>query len=771
MTELEKFKKLLQWFVRQLRINNGVFSGETVTGKGCDGNKIVENYAPWREYDGFTLDCTLRGGVQTHDSNKNYIHLTDTWVMIMPVFQNVDEDAYDVIALKIVIKPNNSVLRSHSQTSVLQLGLQERENTVGSEEALQNFFDSFKKEIDLYNEGARETEQTEVWGPLEYDPEISTLQWLQLFEDTEIFNWKVFEMLRTLDELGGATCKQLAQRNGNTAPYYITIGWNLGKRIHKKIHCKLSFRENGDTRWWAIPFLGKNAHRDEEGVFKWKLRDNLREALRIRDGRNEMVKYDKNLILHGPPGTGKTYHTVFYAVGILENKRLETLFAEGFDAVLKRYNKYKKEGRLQFVTFHQSFGYEDFIEGIKPEADKELQEIVYKVQPGVFKEFCNKISVPVAREGSGVQIGDNPTIWKVSLKQTGENDVRTDCLENGHIRIGWDEYGAEISEEEANYARGVAPFVHEIKRGDIVLSCYTAQEIDAIGVVTGDYEWHEEYPEYKRLRKVQWLVKKKLNIVDVNAGKTFTPPSVYKLSNIDREWVYKRIEEATMLVVENTLPYVFIIDEINRGNVSKIFGEVITLVEENKRKGAKEAMEAVLPYSKTGFSIPSNVYIIGTMNTADRSVKNIDTALRRRFAFQELMPNAGVLDGVEIEGLNIGKMLRVLNKRIEYLYDREHTVGHAYFLPLKNEPTMYALSEVFRKKILPLLQEYFYDDYEKIRLALGDTQKREETQFITLSDRNEARALFGRSFEEDVNPTYQINGEAFADVSAYAFLQ
>ena len=176
--------------------------------------------------------------------------------------------------------------------------------------------------------------------------------------------------------------------------------------------------------------------------------------------------------------------------------------------------------------------------------------------------------------------------------------------------------------------------------------------------------------------------------------------------------------------------FVFIIDEINRGNISKIFGELITLIEETKRVGKAEGMQTLLPYSMKPFGVPENVYIIGTMNTADRSIATIDTALRRRFEFKEMLPDADVVAGISVGNLSIKELLSRMNRRITVLYDREHTIGHAYFMPLRDDNSVEKLAEIFKNKVIPLLQEYFYEDCEKIRLVLGDNQKKKKTGLV-----------------------------------------
>lgn len=493
----------------------------------------------------------------------------------------------------------------------------------------------------------------------------------------------------------------------------------------------------------------------------------------------QLTDVSKNTILYGPPGTGKTYHTVVYAVAIIENKLLDDVKTESYGDVLERFNTYKADGLVEFTTFHQSYGYEEFIEGIKPILDTDADEqsdVKYTIEDGLFKAFCNKSSVPVAKkESRELGLNKTPTIWKVSLKSTGDNPTRTECLENGHIRIGWDEYGAEITEDTDFSKQGgkkvLNAFISRMKIGDIVFSCYSSTTIDAIGVVTGEYEWcGEQYEDgLNRIRNVNWIVKGiNEDIVDINGGSTMTLSAVYKLNNIALSDAMAIIEKYLPQTPEEKKNHVFIIDEINRGNISKIFGELITLIEPSKRLGQVEGMKAKLPYSQQLFGVPDNVYIIGTMNTADRSIATIDTALRRRFRFREMMPDADVLNGISVEDVSISDMLSRMNKRIAVLYDREHTIGHAYFIPLRDNPTIEQLAEIFENAIIPLLQEYFYEDYEKIRLVLGDNNKENiEEQFIIVAE-NDYEELFGSTdIGYDDSVTYEINRAAFDNIEAY----
>ena len=275
----------------------------------------------------------------------------------------------------------------------------------------------------------------------------------------------------------------------------------------------------------------------------------------------EEFNFPLNTILYGPPGTGKTYNTIFYSVGIIEKDKSVFKGNNNDENIFKKFKECKNKNLIKFITFHQSYGYEDFIEGIRPDLDNESKDLKYIIHSGIFKDMCNK------------------------AKNDKENN------------------------------------------------------------------------------------------------------------------------------------YVLIIDEINRGNISKIFGELISLIEPSKREGESEELEVILPYSKENLTIPKNLYIIGTMNTADRSIALLDIALRRRFNFIEIMPQYDILKNEKIENIELDLLLSTINERIEFLLDREHIIGHSYFL---NINTFEDLVQVFRNSIIPLLQEYFYDDFEKIKSVLGD---------------------------------------------------
>lgn len=631
--------------------------------------------------------------------------------------------------------------------------------------------------------------------PSEYDPHISVAQWREILCDPEVTTPDTLVMLTTMLRLGGeATCAELARQGGKSPYHYNALGMNLGRRICAKRHVP-AYKTDDRTIYYIVPFRGRWL--DGRKHYVWRLRDELREALAGLEsdpaaqhapatGGREMKK---NLILYGPPGTGKTWHTCLYAVAIIEERPLEALKAEDIAAVRERFARYRQQGLIEFTTFHQSYSYEDFIEGIRPvieEGGAETEgKLAYRVEDGVFKRFCRQAETEMFAESlredlsvsDGIAVNASPVIWKVSLAGTGDNPVRAECLANNHIRIGWDAYGKDITEETdfTSGGKGVLEaFIQKMRVGDIVVSCYSESMTDAIGIVTGEYEWHDDYPAYKRLRTVQWLVKDiRQGILELNNGIKMTLSTVYQLKNINLEDLIGIIRthqpaaspDSSAVRRQNR---VFIIDEINRGNIAGIFGELITLIEPSKRLGAAEALKVRLPYSRAEFGVPGNVYILGTMNTADRSLTALDMALRRRFAFERLAPDPDLLAGMLLgdSGYTVADLLRMMNRRIAALLDQEHSIGHAPFmqLPAGNVPTD-KLADIFRHVILPLLEEYFFEDWQKIRLVLNDQQKSDAAhQFVVAADDDED--LFGPEFAPP-EPGWKMNPAALGRMTAY----
>ena len=632
----------------------------------------------------------------------------------------------------------------------------------------------------------------------EYDPKLSKEDWKKYILEIELPDHpSPMQMLKALMQEGGqASCKRLSDIYGGTPSRYVGCTINLGKRAKKYFNLPACM-DDGQERYFAIPFVGKRMMEGTAEYYVYRVRPELYAALKeidlaavalnVAEEEDDFMESKThiglNTILYGPPGTGKTYHTVIYAVAIIENRELADVEKEEYAKILKRYNEYKAQGRIEFTTFHQSYGYEEFIEGIRPAVIDENDEsesgnVHYSVQPGIFKKFCEKADCPISVHARFEDLGipETATVWKVSLYSTGDNEIRTECMQNDHIRIGWDQYGENITDETDFSVDGgnvvLNAFINKMQVGDIVFSCYSASTIDAIGIVTGEYEWHDEYEELKRVRKVNWLVKGiRENIIALNGGKSMTLASVYRLSNIAMSDVFKIVNKYQPIasgLETHKDNFVFIIDEINRGNISKIFGELITLIEESKRVGKEEGMKTLLPYSMKPFGVPENVYIIGTMNTADRSIATIDTALRRRFEFKEMLPDPKIVAQISVGNLSIKTMLEKMNSRIAVLYDREHTIGHAYFMPLAKDNRMEKLAEIFKNKVIPLLQEYFYEDYEKIRLVLADNQKKDERdQFILAKKINQGELFGSADIGLDDGFTYEINEDAFMNPEAY----
>lgn len=498
------------------------------------------------------------------------------------------------------------------------------------------------------------------------------------------------------------------------------------------------------------------------------------------------AKVPLNQILYGPPGTGKTFATIDETLRILDPAFLQE-HGDQRDILKARFDALAASEQVRFVTFHQSFSYEDFVEGLRAltNDDKQLE---YVVEPGVFKRLCDDARTQGVQQDVGIR--SNPRIWKISINGGGQSATKSYCLTHGEARIGWGKTGdLRGSLEDSAYYQSLGTsdrgtlryFEEEMAPGDILLCIHSAETIGAIGVVTGDYRFDATTPAgiidgYQHVRSVNWLYRDlQLSILPLNDGKQFTLKTVYAMDRFSWGDLLSYLEQSGAVpsqpvsVSAVRKPYVLIIDEINRGNISRIFGELITLIEPSKRAGADEALSVTLPYSKKPFSVPSNVYLIGTMNTADRSLAGLDIALRRRFTFKEMPPQPDLLEGVAIEDVNVGQLLRKMNERIEVLLGRDHCLGHAYFMPLKEKPTLAELGRIFQQQILPLLQEYFFEDWERIAWILNNHGKHAAPAFVEKASTNLA-SLFGAALAEtleNADRRWRINGAAFENIDSY----
>jgi len=382
-----------------------------------------------------------------------------------------------------------------------------------------------------------------------------------------------------------------------------------------------------------------------------------------------------NQILFGAPGTGKTYHTKKMAVEIINGKKAQDRSREEIN---KEYEELIEAGQIVFTTFHQSLSYEDFIEGIKPRTIG--GNVTYEVKDGIFKQLCSRAA----------KISDFDRGWNDLIAEARQK-LLSDSMLSLRTRNGEEVYVTKITDNKNIKIK------HKGGSGT---------------------EYNVPYYRINNLYKAF----PDLSVIN-NIDKEFD--SVIGSCNYTGFWavlnyINNKIKENNKDIdFEEPKNHVLIIDEINRGNVSAIFGELITLLEEDKRKGNPEHIEVKLPYSGNNFSVPNNVYIIGTMNTADRSVEALDTALRRRFSFVEMQPDPNELSkggNVKYKDVDLSKLLETINQRIEMLIDKDHQIGHSYFIGIQD---IGGLQRTFKDKIIPLLEEYFYGDFGKIGLVLG----------------------------------------------------
>lgn len=537
-------------------------------------------------------------------------------------------------------------------------------------------------------------------------------------------------------------------------------------------------------------------------------------------------KTPRNKILYGPPGTGKTYNSIRYAVSIV-NPNLKT---DDRKTLKKEFDALASANQVFFTTFHQSMSYEDFIEGIKPLKPQDGDTFVkYAVEDGIFKNACAHAAYFCYEEYKKSK--SKPSAYGFDELYESFIDHIAKQMKSGKPPIYKSLTGKEITVIEINSNASIKARAKDSVAANNPAPL-TKENIQKL------YDTFDAVEEIKNLKQIQDVVEVTVRHTEFYAvfkalkafeKDEFTPEldDLEQSDTVERISVEEKLRKFNSGVYHEAIkefggkakPVVLVIDEINRGNVSQIFGELITLIEEDKRLGREESLEVLLPYSKAKFGVPPNLYILGTMNTADRSIEALDTALRRRFCFEEILPNPNLLspsamycrllwkyeavgwaskeyqqkenslfellgvseelisarksiwekmakddrrqdyqyfDGFEYKGINFKSLLKTINKRIEILLDREHTIGHSFFLNVNDEGD---LRDTFRNSIIPLLQEYFYGDYEKIRLIIGDDFFDEPLKYNgsdfavknSLIDLGEGACLKLKTINEDFN--------------------
>ncbi|MFT7036844.1 MAG: 5-methylcytosine-specific restriction endonuclease McrBC GTP-binding regulatory subunit McrB [Cyclobacteriaceae bacterium] len=461
----------------------------------------------------------------------------------------------------------------------------------------------------------------------------------------------------------------------------------------------------------------------------------------ITQQNSDKMSNELNQILFGPPGTGKTYNTINQALELCGEDLTELSRSD----IKARFEQKVDEGRIIFTTFHQSMTYEDFVEGIKPiEPEKEGDPVIYRVEEGIFRKLCIEASFSLAKKEESVatenvldfSLAFNNFVQDIEEKLASEETIELTTKNGGKVVVDG------ISQQ------GNIIIKHPGKDNTYPVSKQRLSKLHAAFPDLSDVSNIDQ--QFRSIiggsnSTANWSV---LNAIRNNNPVTKeTQKEIRKYSWDDKVQVVKTLKKEDYKGKTGE-PYVLIIDEINRGNVSQIFGELITLIEEDKRLGNPEAIQVQLPYSKDWFGVPPNVHIIGTMNTADRSVEALDTALRRRFSFTEMPPKPelinreGKAENGIVNGIELSVLLETINKRIEKLLDKDHMIGHSYFLSVEG---LKGLKSAFQNKIVPLLQEYFFGDYGKIGLVIG-------SNFFDIGDNQVDEDFFAPFEDYDSSP-------------------
>lgn len=430
-----------------------------------------------------------------------------------------------------------------------------------------------------------------------------------------------------------------------------------------------------------------------------------------------------NIILYGPPGTGKTYSTVRRALElILGNEKLVGLGDKGLMAL---FREHQARGQIEFVTFHQAYGYEEFVEGLRPVLDQSADaQVRYEIHDGVFKRIALRaaavglISRPTTRtfddlwedlvgriRNEDVKLEKSVSGGTYQLSITGQGNIQT-------LQCEVDEEGTilSVTDKRQVASRALSKILWD-RQAEFGSSPEQLTYAKAKEILQGGNHFSALWIAYRLLKGLSRTVP------DATVSES-------ERKRIVQEALDKPGPSTTFSFSVKSPQFVLIVDEINRGNVSKILGELITLLEPDKRLAGRNELKLPLSYSpQHRFAVPPNLHVLGTMNTADRSIALMDVALRRRFTFEELMPDVEVIRSVLAKRIPekalvdlVADVFEVLNGRIRFLYDRDHQLGHSYFLDVSD---VQSLRRVFTDRVIPMLQEYFYGAWDKICVVLG----------------------------------------------------